>query len=56
MLLSAIAYNLKKLLKHQPKRAVSLALALQPTSLRLLKRSFEPYLCEKGFLFEYSLN
>lgn len=56
MLLSAIAYNLKKLLKHQPKRVVSLALALQPALLGLCKRSFEPYLREKYLLFEYSLN
>lgn len=28
MLLSAIAYNLKKLLKHQPKRTIALAIAL----------------------------
>jgi hypothetical protein len=56
MLLSAIAYNLQKLLQHQPKRVVSLALALQPGSLRLLERSFAPYLREKCFLFKYSLN
>ncbi|MFD1874802.1 transposase [Hymenobacter bucti] len=56
MLLSAVAYNLEELLKHQPKRVVSLALALQPASLRLLKRSFEPYLSEKHLLAEYSLN
>ncbi|OGX82084.1 hypothetical protein BEN49_02710 [Hymenobacter coccineus] len=30
MLLSALAYNLKKLLRHQPKQVVSLALALRP--------------------------
>jgi hypothetical protein len=29
MLISAIAYNLKKLLRHQPKRVVSVALAGQ---------------------------
>jgi hypothetical protein len=56
MLLSAIAYNLKKLLKQQSKRGVSLALALQPASLRLLKRFFECYLSQQPFLFEYSLN
>ncbi|MGI4824454.1 MAG: transposase [Janthinobacterium lividum] len=56
MLPSAIAYNLKKLLQHQSKRAVSLALALQPASLGLLKRSFEPYLREKHLLLEYTLN
>jgi hypothetical protein len=56
MLLSAIAYNLKKLLQHQPERVVSLALALRPGSLRLLERSFAPYLREKYFRFKYSLN
>ena len=30
MMLSAIAYNLKKLLKHQPKQAASMAIALCP--------------------------
>jgi hypothetical protein len=30
MLLSAIAYNLKKLLKHQPKQVASMAIALCP--------------------------
>lgn len=35
MLLSAIAYNLKKLLKHQPNRVVSLALALRPAPLQV---------------------
>jgi hypothetical protein len=43
MLLSAIAYNLKKLLKHQPKQAVSLALALQPAALQLACRFFKRY-------------
>jgi transposase len=56
MLLSAIAYNLKKLLKQQPKQVVSLALALQPASLRLVNRLFEPCLSKKYLLFEYSLN
>jgi transposase len=56
MLLSAIAYNLKKLLRQQPKRVVSLALALQPDSLRLLERSVESDLSEKYLLFKYSLN
>jgi hypothetical protein len=55
MLLSAIAYNIHKLLKHQLKQVVSLALPIQPASLRLLKRSFKPYLSKKHFLFEYSL-
>lgn len=43
MLLSAIAYNLKKLLKHQPKRVVSLALALPPAALQLAYRFFKRY-------------
>ncbi|GAA4509537.1 hypothetical protein GCM10023172_43170 [Hymenobacter ginsengisoli] len=30
MLLSAIAYNLKKLLRHQPKQTASVAIALWP--------------------------
>ena len=41
MLLSAIAYNLKKLLKHQPKRVVSLALAQQPAWRQLTYRFFK---------------
>ena len=41
MLLSAIAYNLKKLLKHQPNRVVSLALARQPALLQLVYRFFK---------------
>lgn len=56
MLLSAIAYNLKKLLKHQPKRVVSLALALQTASLRLVNCLFKPYepcLSEYYFSFKY---
>jgi transposase len=44
MLLSAVAYNLKKLLKHQPKRVVSLALALQPGLQRQSKRLFGVWL------------
>ena len=56
MLLSAIAYNLKKLLKHQPKRAISLAVALQPASLRLVNRLFKHCLSENYFSFEYALN
>jgi transposase len=56
MLLSAIAYNLKKLLKHQPKRAVSLALAVQLAPLRRVNCFFEPCLRENHFLFTYSPN
>jgi transposase len=43
MLLSAIAYNLKKLLKHQPKRVVSLALALRPDLLQVNYALFKHY-------------
>jgi hypothetical protein len=35
MLLTAIAYNLKKLLKHQAKRVLSVALARQPDQQQL---------------------
>lgn len=44
MLLSAVAYNLKKLLKHQPKRVMSLALALQPGLQRQSKSLFGVWL------------
>jgi transposase len=40
MLLSAIAYNLKKLLKHQPKRVVSRALVQQRAGRQLIYRFF----------------
>ena len=40
MLLSAIAYNLKKLLQHQPKRVVSRALVQQPAGRQLRYRFF----------------
>lgn len=44
MLLSAIAYNLKKLLKHQPKQTVSIAIALCPPSQGLGKHAFSTQL------------
>jgi transposase len=56
MVLSAIAYNLKKLLKHQPKRVVSLALAVQLAPLRRVNCFFEPCLRENYLLFTYSPN
>jgi hypothetical protein len=56
MLISAITYNLKKVLKQQPKRVVSLALALQPASLRLVNRLFRHCLRADYVLFKYSLN
>jgi transposase len=40
MLLSAVAYNLKKLLRHQPKRTVSVALAAQLGPHQLVQGSF----------------
>lgn len=40
MLLAAIAYNLKKLLRHRPKRAASLALALLPDQHQVAYRPF----------------
>jgi transposase len=43
MLLAAIAYNLKKLLKHQPKRVVSVALACQADQHQLMQGSFLGY-------------
>ena len=43
MLLSALAYNLKKLLKHQSERVISLALALPPAPLLLAYRFFKHY-------------
>ena len=56
MLLSAIAYNLKKLLKHQPKQLVRLALALQPAPPRLVNYFFDHCLRKNYLLLEYSLN
>jgi hypothetical protein len=56
MLLSAIAYNLKKLLKHQPKRVVSLALVPQPAPLRRAYCSFRHWLKCNYLLCKYALN
>ena len=44
MLLSAIAYNLKKLLKHQPKQAASVAIALYPAQLGRCSHLFSTWL------------
>jgi hypothetical protein len=55
MLLSAVAYNLKKLLKHQPKQFISLALALQPAPPRLINCFFEDWLQGNQLLFEHPL-
>lgn len=44
MLLSATSYNLKKLLKHQPKQVVSLVLALQPELEQQRKSFFSTWL------------
>jgi hypothetical protein len=40
MLLSAVAYNLKKLLKHRPQHVVSVALACQPGPYQQAKGAF----------------
>lgn len=56
MLISAIAYNLQKLLRQQPTRIASLALAIQPASLRLVNDLFKRCLRENGLPFKYSLN
>ncbi|WP_223652558.1 transposase [Hymenobacter psoromatis] len=42
MLLSAIAYNLKKLLKHQPKQTASVAIALYPKPCSRLFNTWLP--------------
>jgi hypothetical protein len=56
MVLSAISHDLKKLLKHQPKRAISLAVTLELASLWLVNRLFKHCLSEHSFSFEYSLH
>jgi hypothetical protein len=38
MVLTAVAYNLKKLLKHRPQRQISLAVALLPPRLAVNRR------------------
>jgi transposase len=44
MLLSAIAYNLKKLLKQQPTQTARVAIALYPTQVGLYSQLFSKYL------------
>jgi hypothetical protein len=44
MLLSAIAYNLKKLLKHQPTQTARVAIALYPTRVGLYSQLFSKHL------------
>jgi transposase len=44
MLLSAIAYNLKKLLKHQPKQTARVAIALYPPQVGLYRHLYSKYL------------
>jgi hypothetical protein len=44
MLLSAIANNLKKLLKHQPKQTARVAIALYPAQIGRHSRLFSKYL------------
>jgi len=50
MLLSAIAYNLKKLLKHQPKQVASRAIALSPMQKRSYNRLFSAWLTDPNLL------
>ena len=56
MLLTAVAYNLKKLLKHQSNRVLSVALALQAEEQQLSNRFYDNYLSDDCTLFEYLLN
>ena len=54
-----LRYEAARQAKHQPKRVVSLALALQTASLRLVNCLFKPYepcLSEYYFSFKYSPN
>ena len=50
MLLSAIAYNLKKLLKHQPKQTASVAIALWPAQPGACRRLFSAWLTNSNHL------
>ena len=56
MLLSAVAYNLKKLLKQQPKQVVSLALALQPDLVGVANRLLNDWLLTGYLHLGYSFN
>jgi hypothetical protein len=51
MMLSAIAYNLKKLLKHQPKRTARVALTLCPPTQGLRKARFSTRLSTPASVF-----
>ncbi|QKG53983.1 transposase [Hymenobacter sp. BRD67] len=55
MLLSAIAYNLKKLLKHQPKQPASVALALYPAQQGPYSSLFSAWLTDSNSLQVSSL-
>jgi hypothetical protein len=48
MLLSAIAYNLKKLLKYQPKQVASMAIALCPGQPGLYHHLFSTWLTDSS--------
>jgi transposase len=56
MLLSAIAYNLKKLLKPQAKRVLSVATALQPAQQQLASIGFNSWLLSSYNFLDSSLN
>jgi hypothetical protein len=50
MLLTAIAFNLKKLLKYQPQRQASLAMALpKPPIIAVLRTVYTYEHCRAGF-------
>lgn len=56
LMISVIAFNLKKLFQHQSKRVASLALALLPTPLGVPNRLFKHWLKGNYLFCEYSLN
>lgn len=56
MLLSAIAYNLKKLLKHRAKRVLSVAIALRPDQQQLANAGFNGCLLSRYNFLDSSLN
>jgi len=56
MLLTAIAYNLKKLLKHQANRVLSVAIALQPDQQQLANIDFNSWLLSSYNFLDSSLN
>ena len=46
MIISDIAYNIKKLLKHQPMQTARVAIALYPTRVRLYSQLCSTYLTD----------